>query len=112
KVRRFCRDHEKSPDQEKKQQDDNARPDKSQFLTDNREDHIILRLRQKPQFLYAVPQPPPEQAAASDRIQPLKRLIAFLILLRITPDCKALQPVALHSKKYGHKRDPRCPHPD
>ena len=81
----FVAINEKSPYQEKKQQDDNACAHQPQFLTNDGEDHIILRLRQKPQFLYAVPQPPPEQAAASDRIQPLKRLVAFLILFRITP---------------------------
>ena len=63
KVRRIRRYEHESGKQEREKHQDDHRPDDSQFLADDREDHIILRFRKRAEFLGTVAKPLPEQSA-------------------------------------------------
>src|SRR5699024_12420572 len=55
-IRCLRGDHEKSPDQDEKEQNDNPGSHEPQLFADNGKYHIILRFREKSQLLYAVAQ--------------------------------------------------------
>mgnify|MGYP002508829528 CR=1 FL=1 len=63
-----------APDQHHEEQDDRQCTEKSQLLTYDREDHIILCLGQKSSLLHALPQPFSPDAAGTDSIQCLECL--------------------------------------
>src|SRR5699024_734281 len=75
----------------------------SQLFADNGKYHIILGLRHESQLLYAFSQSSAEQSPGTDGIKPLKRLVAFLIVFRISPDSDPLQAIALKGQKNSHK---------
>ena len=70
---------------EEQQHDDGA--EKPQFLADNREDHIVLRLRNGGQLLRTVAQTFSEKAAGSDGVKTLQHLVAagVQIIFRLKP---------------------------
>src|SRR5699024_6298226 len=63
KIRCMRCDHKEAPDQKEEQQNNKNRSHKPQFLTYNRENHIVLRLRDKTQFLDTASKSFPEQSS-------------------------------------------------
>lgn len=66
--------HNSPPNEHRKQNDNQQRTDKAEFLTDNGKDEVILWLRQIQIFLPALAQTQPKQPPGTDRIQGLLRL--------------------------------------
>ena len=56
KIRRMCGIYHQPPDQKSKNQNHQRSSQKSCLLTDDRKNHIVLRLRNKSQFLQTASQ--------------------------------------------------------
>ena len=110
-IRRMGGNHEKTPDQKEKQQNHKDSPHKSELLTDDGKNHVVLCLRHEAELLDTTAKPFPEQAAGANGKESLERLVPFLIFLRILPDGDTLQTVTLQSKKDSHESNPCHRHP-
>lgn len=58
-----------------KQRQQHRHPKKPEFLGIDREDRVVLGLRQIPKSLYAIPEPEPDHTAGADGNQRLARLV-------------------------------------
>ena len=59
-------DHEKAPDQNQKKKKHEPGAEQPQLFTDDREDHIVLRFRHKPEFLHTFSQSSSKETAGTD----------------------------------------------
>ena len=101
-IRRILCNHSKTVQHKYKQQDDNRRTEYAKLLADDRENHIILRLRNCPELLCAVAKPLAEKAPGTNRVQCLQNLITVIpgLCLRMQPCLNTLDTEA--SAVSGH----------
>ena len=95
-ILRIIRDHHHSPQKKNEQKDYTHRSEQAKFLTNDRKNHIILRLRHIAKLLKALSESFAKQLARTDRIQTLHRLIALVACrLRMQPCIHSITSVSL-----------------
>ena len=96
-----------SEDQQSEQKKNEACADKTQFLTDDGEDEIVLRLGKKELFLAALAEAHAEETAGADGVKGLDDLVAAVLGVGpgVFPDQDALGLVALeHQQEEAPRR--------
>ena len=84
-IRRILRDTDTPESEEHEKRDEHCRPDKSEFLPENRENGIRDRLGEIIEFLMAISESHAEKSPGTDRDERLRHLIteSLRIMLRI-----------------------------
>ena len=120
-IRGIVGNHHHPPEKHDEHQDHSDCAEDAQLLADDREDHVVLRLRQEAQLLHTLPEALSPYAAAADGIQCLQGLeaLALRLALGIKPRHNSLTSEAAfssggddHEYQPNHSRHAEQSHDD
>ena len=98
-------DHGQAPDQNQVENDQNHRAEDPQLLCNDREDHIVLGLRDE-LLLHALSQPLAEESPGADGVEGLHDLVSLVgrVQLRMQPDPDSGQTIGSAEDNSGRPK--------